>query len=131
MQPPLRPSAAAFKNRPLRQRLGYACSGIATVFRREASFRTQCAAAAGAALVLLWLRPSPGWIAAVIAAAGVVLALELVNAALEYLLDHLHPVVAEEIGRAKDAAAGAVLVASLASLAVGGAMVLDTLGAAP
>jgi diacylglycerol kinase (ATP) len=36
----------------------------------------------------------------------------MVNAALEYALDALHPQHALEIGRAKDAAAGAVLIAS-------------------
>jgi diacylglycerol kinase (ATP) len=55
-------------------------------------------------------------------AAVLVLSLELVNAAIEYLLDHLHPGYSAEIGAAKDAAAGAVLIASLAALCVAAAL---------
>jgi diacylglycerol kinase (ATP) len=58
-----------------------------------------------------------------ILSAGLVLALEQVNAAIEYLCDHLHPGYAAEIGAAKDAAAGAVLVASPASLGVAATLV--------
>ena len=47
------------------------------------------------------------------------------NAALEAALDRLHPQRHPAIGAAKDAAAGAVLVASLAAAAVGAMMVLS------
>ncbi|HEX8466530.1 MAG TPA: diacylglycerol kinase [Allosphingosinicella sp.] len=77
------------------------------------------AASAGA----LFLAPGPGWAAAMILSPGLVLALEQVNAAIEYLCDHLHPGYAAEIGAAKDAAAGAVLVASPASLGVAATLV--------
>lgn len=46
------------------------------------------------------------------------LALALINSVSEYVIDHLHPAQADEIGHAKDAAAGAVLVASIAAVAV-------------
>ena len=49
---------------------------------------------------------------------GLVLVTELVNSALETLIDHIHPDQHPEIGAAKDIAAGAVLVSSLVSLAV-------------
>lgn len=78
-------------------------------------------------MVVIALRPPPIWIAALAIAAALVLALEMVNAALEYLMDHLHPDHHAAIGAAKDAAAGAVLIASIAALAVGGLMVWDTL----
>ena len=58
---------------------------------------------------------------------GLVLALELVNAALEYAIDRLHPELHDEIKHAKDAAAGAVLLASFFGALVGLAMVLDWL----
>jgi diacylglycerol kinase (ATP) len=45
------------------------------------------------------------------------------------LIDHLHPGIAPEIGRAKDMAAGAVLLASLASLGIGVFMLLSRLPA--
>src|SRR4051812_48332121 len=116
------------KNRRFAARLGFALAGIRLVFRREKSFRTQCALALAAALATLLLRPGPLWCALVALSAALVLALELVNAALEYLLDHLHPQFAREIGLAKDAAAGAVLLASLGSLGIGGLMMLLVLG---
>jgi diacylglycerol kinase len=58
---------------------------------------------------------------------ALVLSLELVNSAIEYLIDHLHPEVAPEIKPAKDIFAGAVLVACLGALCVGVLMVLAVL----
>jgi undecaprenol kinase len=115
------------KNRRFAARLGFAVAGLRLVFRREKSFRAQAAFAAAAALALLMLRPGTLWTALVALSAALVLALELANSALEYLLDHLHPAKAPEIGAAKDAAAAAVLVASLAALAVGALMLADCL----
>ena len=117
------PSAPAFKNRGFRARLGCALAGIRTVARREKSFRSQSLFAAAAAAALCLLRPGLVWAALVIVSIGLVLALEMANAALEYLADRLHPGFAEEIGRAKDAAAGAVLLASIAAALVGTAMI--------
>ncbi len=42
-----------------------------------------------------------------------ILITELQNSALEYALDHLHPETHDDIGRSKDLAAGAVLLAGL------------------
>lgn len=115
----------SMKNRGFLERLGFALAGIATVFRRERSFRTQAVLGAGAAVLTAALAPGAIWFALVMLAIGVVLALEMMNAAIEYLLDLLHPEIAEEIKAAKDAAAGAVLVGSIAALGVGGAMLLS------
>lgn len=116
------------KNRRFAVRLGFAVAGLRLVFAREKSFRSQCALAILAGLVALALRPGPLWWALLALAVALVLALELANSALEYLLDHLHPDLAREIGAAKDAAAGAVLVASLAAAAVGALMLVASLG---
>ena len=116
------------KNARFLTRLRFATTGIATVWRRERSFRTQVWLGAGAAVVVIALRPAPIWIAALVVSAALVLTLEMINSALEYLLDHLHPDHHPAIGAAKDAAAGAVLLASIAALAVGGLMVWDTVG---
>ncbi len=127
---PLLPSAATSKNRPFHIRLGFAVAGIATVFRRERSFRTQSLLAFAAGGVVAALRADPLWTALVALSVALVLALEMVNAALEYLMDRVHPEWADEIGRAKDAAAGAVLIGSIASLAVAALLIADWFGLA-
>jgi diacylglycerol kinase len=114
---------AVWKGRSLRARLGFAAAGIRVAIRREKSFRTQLLLAAAAASACLALDTGALWTALVMLAVAFVLALELINAALEYVIDHLHPGFASEMGHAKDAAAGAVLVASLGAASVGAAMV--------
>jgi diacylglycerol kinase (ATP) len=119
--------APSFKNRPFRARIGFAAAGIRIVAARERSFRSQLACAAAAGVAAAWLRPGWLWCALLLLAAGLVLTLEMMNAALEYALDALHPHHAAEIGRAKDAAAGAVLLASGAAALVGAAMLAASL----
>lgn len=114
------------KNLRFAARLGFALAGLRLVFAREKSFQVQLVLAALAALAVLALRPGLLWAALVALSAALVLALELVNSALEYLLDRLHPAYDREIGAAKDAAAAAVLLASLVAVLIGGLMVADT-----
>jgi diacylglycerol kinase (ATP) len=118
---------AAMKNRPFRERLGFALSGIILVFQRERSFRTQGILTAALIAAMFVLRPPPIWVGLAALATGFVLALELINASIEYVLDHLHPAVAAEVKAAKDAAAGAVLIAGFAALCVGAGMLLSCL----
>ncbi|MDB5721721.1 MAG: diacylglycerol kinase, partial [Alphaproteobacteria bacterium] len=110
---------AGAKNQPFRLRLGYAVAGIRIVARREDSFRSQCRLAIAAIGTAALLRPAPIWWALLTLSIGLVLALECTNAALEYALDQLHPEQHPEVGHAKDAAAGAVLLASVAAACVG------------
>ena len=112
------------KNQAFRARLGFAIAGIGVVWKRERSFRTHCRLAILAIAATIALRPAAIWAALIVLAIGVVLALEAINAALEYLLDHLHPEIAEPIKCAKDAAAGAVLIASLAALGIAALMLV-------
>jgi diacylglycerol kinase (ATP) len=112
------------KNGHFLARLGYALAGIRIVWRREKSFRTQCALGLGGAAALAALRPGPVWTAIVALAIALVLALEAFNAALEYLIDRVHPDIADEIKFAKDAAAGAVLLASIGAACAGTMMLL-------
>ena len=113
------------KNRPFRERLGFARAGLAVVWRNERSFRTQTRLAGVMLLTLLVLRPGWLWTAVLVSSAIVVLALEMANAALEYLADQLHPQIAPGIAAAKDAAAGSVLLACGGALAVAALMVSE------
>ena len=117
-----RPGANAdqtMKNQYFMRRLTYAAGGIVAAFRTEASFRTQLLLAVMAAVALALLRPPLVWVALCILSGAAVLATELVNTALEHLADRLHPEQHPTIRAAKDCAAAAVLVASLAAVLIG------------
>ena len=116
------PDCTRFKGRSFLERFRYAAAGIHVAFSREKSFRSQLALAAAAMLITVALNPGLLWCAVVALTIGLVLAFELMNAALEYFIDHLHPELAVEIRHSKDAAAGAVLVTSFTALAVGALM---------
>jgi undecaprenol kinase len=113
------------KNRSFASRLGFALGGIAHALRAERSFRTQVAAAAAVIVALLWLRPAPIWWAVTGLTSAAVLAVELMNTALEHLADHLHPEQHPSIKIVKDLGAAAVLVLSLGALFVAGALVWE------
>jgi diacylglycerol kinase (ATP) len=113
------------KNRNFITRLGFAYAGLIAAFRRERSFRTHLIFAALAALALVILRPAPVWWALVAVVVALVLAMELVNSAIEAVIDLLHPERHEEIRAAKDMVAGAVLLISLAALIVALSLVIE------
>lgn len=115
------------KNRVFKERLLFALGGITAAWRREASFRTQIVLAGGAVALLLVIRPSAVWCALVVLAASLVLAAELINSALETLIDHVHPATHGEIRIVKDMAAAAVLIASGGALIVGVLLIFGTL----
>jgi len=56
---------------------------------------------------------------AVLLATGLVLAAEALNTAIEFLADAVHPDQHPLVGKAKDVAAGGVLLAAIAAAAVG------------
>lgn len=116
------------KGLPFHRRVVFALHGLTLAFRRERSFRAHVLAAAALILLLLLTRPAAVWWAILALTAALVLVAELLNSALEALIDHLHPDEHPEVGAAKDIAAGAVLVASGIALAVGVAFMLDWLG---
>lgn len=113
------------KNQPFYKRFVFAFCGIRTAFRSEKSFRTQIFFASVTLLVLIVLRPHPIWWGLLSLTVASVLAAELINTSLEAAIDRVHPQQHPMIAKAKDCAAGAVLVMSLASLLVAVAMIYD------
>ena|SRR5205085_481556 len=113
------------KNGSFSARLGHALAGIRLVWRREKTFRTHCLLAVAALAVAALLRVGPIWWAIVMLCIALIVALEALNSALEYVIDRLHPELHEEIRCAKDAAAGAVLLASIGTAIIGALMLLD------
>jgi undecaprenol kinase len=115
------------KNRTFSERLTFALSGLREGWHRERSFRTQVGCGILAILALIVLRLGAQWWAIVSVVIAMVLAHELINGAMEMLMDHLHPDVHPKIRVVKDMAAASVLLLSIAALAVAAFMVIATL----
>ena len=115
------------KGQGFTRRLGFALQGLKRATGSERSLRTHLGAAAGVLLVLLLTQPAPLWWAVLGLAVGIVLMAELFNSALETFIDHVHPEHHPEVGAAKDIAAAAVLLASIAAVVTGLAFAIDWL----
>lgn len=111
------------KNQSFLNRFKFAFSGIFTTIKEENSFKTQLLAFIFVLVLLFTVQPKPIWWALLILTCGLVLVAELINTALEALMDHIHPDIHPNIKKSKDAAAGAVLVMSLTSLGMAVAFV--------
>lgn len=111
------------KNRPFRQRLGFALAGLASAWRSERSVRVHVLATGAVLGALLYVRPAPLWWALLTLAVTLVLMAEIFNTAVERLADHLHPHQHPSIRVVKDLAAAAVLIASLGALGIAAAFV--------
>jgi diacylglycerol kinase (ATP) len=99
-------------------RFRFALRGIG-VFACEPHARFHFAMAVAVAAVAAWLCVSRAEAALLALAVGLVLAAEALNSALEALADRVAPDHHPLIERAKDVAAGGVLLAALAAAAAG------------
>ena len=114
--PPARPGllrrrAASFE---------HAVRGVAVALRSEVHLQFHAAATVAVLALGWWLGlQSTEWALVALAVGGVWTA-ELLNTAVEALTDLASPGYHPLAGKAKDVAAGAVLLAALAALAVGG-----------
>jgi diacylglycerol kinase (ATP) len=115
------------KNQSFSRRLAFALAGIRMAWRTESSFKFHVVATLGALGALVFWRPAPLWWAVIALVIAAVVAAELANTAIEHLADHLHPEQHPHIKVVKDCAAGAVLVASVAALAVAAVFVYDVI----
>jgi len=102
-----------------RRRFGCAVRGFCETLGREPSMRVHVSAALAVAVLAWWLRVSALESAVLALAAGLVLAAEVLNTAVERLADRVCRERDEGIRLAKDAAAGAVLVAAAAAAMAG------------
>ena len=102
------------------QSFGHALRGLGEVLATQFNARIHAAAALAVALLGWALEVSAlEWVALTLAVAGV-WAAEAFNTAFEALCDAASPGFDERVRRAKDIAAGGVLVAAGAAAAVGG-----------
>lgn len=104
--------------------LGFALRGIAEAVRSERNLRIHLTAVFYVSACALIGRAERGTLAAVFLCFGLVVALELVNTALERLCDLLHPARHPVIGQIKNIGSGAVLAAALAAVAVAAVLLM-------
>jgi diacylglycerol kinase (ATP) len=105
--------------RSRRRSFGHALRGIGKMLTTQPNARVHLAATAGVLGLSAWLRISLAEWRWVLLAIVLVWVAEAFNTALEELADALRPELDPGIGRAKDIAAGAVLLAALGSGVIG------------
>lgn len=112
----MRSEGSALSLRRWQRSAGFAWAGLVTVWRTQPNFRIEVFAALLATVLGygLHVNLAPIWLAC-----ALVLSLEVVNTALEALTDLASPEIHPLAKVAKDAAAGAVLLASCFSVLVG------------
>lgn len=100
----------------LARAFGFAIGGVSRAWRGQPNLRVEAIVALLALALTAWL--AAPW-TPIVLAIGLVLALELMNSAVEATVDLVSPDRRDGAAAAKDMAAGAVLLASLCALAVG------------
>ncbi len=113
---PAPPRASALSLRRWRRSAGFAWAGVRAAWQTQANFRIEVVLGVLACSLCWPLGVSP---IPVLLCCALVLSSELVNTALEALTDLISPEWHPLAKLAKDAAAGAVLISSLLSAAVG------------
>ena len=112
------PTPASFSWAARARSLRYAGRGLICALREEHNARLHLAAAVMVAALGLGLRFTPAEWARTLFAVALVFIAELLNTALEHLCDVISPDPNPSIGKAKDVAAAAVLIAALTACAV-------------
>lgn len=107
----------------------HAMRGVARLIATQANARIHVGAALLATILGIWLDISLLEWAVVSLTLGMVLGAEALNTAVEWVVDRVSPEWHPLARDAKDVAAGAVLITSLAALGVGGCIYLPKLRA--
>ena len=105
--------------RRLIKSFGYAFSGIAYTTRTQLNFQIHLVAILVVALAGWYFKLTTSEWLWVILAIGLVLVAELVNTAIEILVDLVSPGFNEKAGKVKDVAAGAVVIAAIIAILIG------------
>ena len=97
----------------------YAAKGIGRFFREEANARIHLAATAAVIIGIFYFHITGAELFALLIVTGMVWAAEIMNTAIENLVDLVSPGFNPKAGLIKDLAAGAVLVTSITALITG------------
>jgi diacylglycerol kinase len=111
------------KNRRAIDRVGNSLAGLRESWRQDGAIRRQVIFSFVASILLIAARPPIAWVLASLVLLVAGFAIELVNGAIEALLDRLHPQTDKEIGAAKDmTSAAAFIINAAAAITLGGAL---------
>ena len=105
----------------------HAFRGLGTLLEREHNARIHLVATLAVIALGAYLEVSRDDWVALLLAIGLVWLAEAMNSAIEYLLDLVHPDQHPLVGRAKDVAAGGVLVAAAVAALIGALVFLPYL----
>ena len=119
MFPEVPPGPGTTHRTSLLRSFGHAVRGIRDAFAVERNLRIHAVAAVAAICLGLVLHLSSGELAVLVLTVALVLTAELLNSAIEATVDLASPQIHPLARRAKDTAAGAVLVAAVAAAAIG------------
>ena len=97
---------------------GYAIKGMFIALKEEQNMRVHLVAIAVVTFAGIYLGLTATEWAIIALTIGFVVSLEMVNAAIENLVDHVSPEFNKEAGKIKDLAAGAVLVAAIVATVI-------------
>lgn len=110
------------KNKKLTNSIKYAGQGLKTAYANERNFRIHCAAMVITIFIGILFHISLLEWTIVFLAIGLVFATELVNTAIEKMVDMITKEYSEEAKIVKDISAGAVLIAAIAAMFAGAAI---------
>ncbi|EMD9272608.1 diacylglycerol kinase [Cronobacter malonaticus] len=97
---------------------GYSWKGLRAAWKNEAAFRQEGVAVIAAILIACWLDVDPFTRVLLIGSVTLVMIVEILNSAIEAVVDRIGPEFHELSGRAKDMGSAAVLLSIILALIV-------------
>lgn len=107
--------------------VGYAFKGMLILIKTEASIKIQLVMAIAITIAGFYFDISKTEWMIQITIIGLVMSIEGVNTAIEYIADFVHPEHHKKIGLIKDVAAGAVFIASIVAVIIAGIIYIPKL----
>ena len=106
----------------------YSIAGLRSAWRSEAAFRQECVGVVVLIPFALWLGQNAVERALLLSSCGLVVIVELLNTAVEFVVDRVGTVHHELSGRAKDAGSAAVFMSIALAMLVWGLVAWERFG---
>ncbi|WHI15043.1 diacylglycerol kinase [Escherichia coli] len=104
---------------------GYSWKGLCAAWRYEATFRQECILVLSALIISFWLDVDSVTRVLLIGSAMMVIIVEIINSAIEAVVDRIGSEHHELSGRAKDMGSAAVLITILVAIIIWGVLLLS------